>query len=139
MEMLRHIHRKIVLLVIVGVIALGIGAGFALAGGKAAPIGKGVVVIDTNLAYQGGTAAGTGVVLTSSGEVLTNNHVISGATTVKVVLPGTGHTYTAHVVGYDRTADVAVIQLEGASNLKTLSVGSSKLTVGQAVTALGNA
>jgi S1-C subfamily serine protease len=140
MNILRHIHSRIVLLVLVGVIALGVGAGFALANGKAAPVGTGVVVIDTNLGYQGGTAAGTGIVLTSSGEVLTNNHVISGATTVKVVLPGTGHSYTAHVVGYDRTGDVAVIQLQGASNLKTLSLGgSSNPTVGQAVTALGNA
>jgi S1-C subfamily serine protease len=140
MKILRHIHSRVVLLVVVGIIALGVGAGFALANGKAAPIGTGVVVVDTNLAYQGGSGAGTGIVLTSSGEVLTNNHVISGATTVKVVLPGTGHSYTAHVVGYDRTADVAVIQLQGASNLKTLSLGgSSKLTVGQAVTALGNA
>jgi S1-C subfamily serine protease len=140
MKILRHIHNRIVLLVLVGVIVLGVGAGFALASGKAAPIGTGVVVIDTNLGYQGGAAAGTGIVLTSSGEILTNNHVISGATTVKVVVPGTGHSYTAHVVGYDKTADVAVIQLQGASNLKTASLGSSsKLTVGQAVTALGNA
>jgi S1-C subfamily serine protease len=79
-------------------------------------------------------------VLTSSGEVLTNNHVISGATTVKVVVPNTSHTYTARVVGYSRTSDVAVLQLQSASNLGTVSLGdSSKVTVGQAVTALGNA
>jgi S1-C subfamily serine protease len=79
-------------------------------------------------------------VLTSSGEVLTNNHVISGATTVKVVVPKTGHTYTARVVGYSRTADVAVIQLQNASNLKTLSTGNAAgLKIGQAVRALGNA
>jgi S1-C subfamily serine protease len=130
---------RVVLLVVVGLIAVAVGAGLALASNKAAPIGTGVVVIDTNLAYQNAAAAGTGMVLTSSGEVLTNNHVIAGATTLKVVIPGTGKHYTAKVVGYNRTADVAVLQLQGASNLKTVSVNSSKLTVGQAVTALGNA
>src|SRR6188508_2351821 len=62
--------------------------------------GNGVVVIETNLGYPGGQAAGTGIVLTSSGEVLTNNHVIRGATTIKVIVPGTGKHYTAKVVGY---------------------------------------
>jgi S1-C subfamily serine protease len=140
MNILSHIRTRIVLLVLVGVIVLGVGAGFAFASNKPAPIGTGVVVINTNLAYQNASAAGTGIVLSSSGEILTNNHVISGATTIKVVLPGTGHSYTAHVVGYNRTADVAVIQTTGASNLKTASLGSSsKVTVGQAVTARGNA
>jgi S1-C subfamily serine protease len=59
-------------------------AGLAFASTQSAPIGTGVVVIDTNLAYQGGQAAGTGMVLTRSGEVLTNNHVIKGATTIKI-------------------------------------------------------
>ena len=78
--------------------------------------------------------------LTSSGEVLTNNHVIQGATSVEVVVPGTTHHYSAKVVGYDVSADVSVIQLSGASNLKTASLGdSSKVTTGQAVEALGNA
>ena len=105
-----------------------------------APIGTGVVVVNTKLGYQSGAAAGTGIVLTSSGEVLTNNHVIQGATTVTVVVPGTTHHYSGKVVGYDVSADVAVLQLSGASNLKTASLGdSSKVTTGQAVKALGNA
>ncbi len=96
-------------------------------------------MIETNLAYEDGAAAGTGMVLTSSGEVLTNNHVISGATTIRVVIPGAGRSYAATVVGYSRTKDVAVIQLKNASNLKTVSVAGHAVTVGQAVTALGNA
>src|SRR4051794_5899671 len=52
--------------------------------------GNGAVVIETNLAYQGSAAAGTGIVLSSSGEILTNNHVIHGATSIDVVVPGTG-------------------------------------------------
>jgi S1-C subfamily serine protease len=139
MKIVQKLPRRVVLLVVVGLIVAAVGAGIALARGTASPIGSGVVVIDTNLAYQGATAAGTGMVLTSSGEVLTNNHVISGATTIKVVVPKTGHSYTARVVGYDRTADVALLQLQGASNLKTVSIGSAKLSVGATVTALGNA
>jgi S1-C subfamily serine protease len=140
MNIFRRSHVRVVLLVLVGVVAVAVGAGLALADNKAAPIGTGVVVIETNLAYQNAAAAGTGMVLTSSGEVLTNNHVIAGATTVKVVVPGTGKRYTAQVVGYNRTADVAELRLQGASNLKTVSIGNSaKVTVGQVVTALGNA
>jgi S1-C subfamily serine protease len=71
---------------------------------------------------------------------LTNNHVIAGATTIRVVVPKTTHTYTARVVGYDTTADVAVLQLQKASNLKTLTTGSaSSLRLGARVTAVGNA
>jgi S1-C subfamily serine protease len=139
MKIVLKLPRRVVLLVVVGLLAAAVGAGIALAHDAAKPIGSGVVDIDTNLAYQGGAAAGTGMVLTSSGEVLTNNHVISGATTIKVVVPKTGHSYRARVVGYDKTADVAVLQLQGASNLKTVSASSAKLSVGTKVKALGNA
>jgi len=122
------------------VVAATVTARVALAQDRSAPIGTGVVVIETNLGYQGGRAAGTGLVLTSSGEVLTNNHVIRGATTIKIVLPGTGRSYTAKVVGYDVTDDVAVLQSASASNLKTVARGSSsRLTIGQLVKAVGNA
>jgi S1-C subfamily serine protease len=114
--------------------------GLAFANRSARPIGRGVVVINTNLAYEGASAAGTGIVVTPSGEVLTNNHVIRGATTIKVVVPGTGRSYAAKVVGYSVTADIAVLQATGASNLKTAAIGdSSKLAVGQRVSFLGNA
>lgn len=130
--------RRIALLLVI--VTAGAGAGIALARGKTTAIGTGVVVIDTNLAYEDGQAAGTGMVLTSSGEVLTNNHVISGATTVKVVVPGTGHSYSARVVGYSVTSDIAVLQLKGASGLKTIATAAAeKLALGQAVTAVGNA
>jgi S1-C subfamily serine protease len=89
---------------------------------------------------QGATAAGTGIVLTSNGEVLTNNHVIRGATSIKVTDVGNGRTYTAKVVGYDASRDVAVIQLQNASGLTTANLGdSSSVQAGDAVTALGNA
>ena len=142
MKIVRRLPRRIVLLVVAGLLAASVAAVtavIAFARGTASPIGSGVVVIDTDLAYQGNAAAGTGMVLTSSGEMLTNNHVISGATTIKVVVPKTGHSYTAKVVGYDRSADVALLQLQGASNLKTVSTSSAKPSVGATVTALGNA
>jgi S1-C subfamily serine protease len=98
-----------------------------------------VDVVSTD-GYQGATSAGTGIVLTSTGEILTNNHVIEGATSIKVTDIGNGQTYTATVVGYDASHDVAVIQLQGASGLTTASLGdSSSVQTGDRVTALGNA
>ena len=89
---------------------------------------------------QGAVAAGTGIVLTSNGTVLTNNHVIRGATSIKVTDVGNGRSYTAKVVGYDATKDVAVIQLQNASGLTTANLGdSSSVQSGDSVTALGNA
>jgi S1-C subfamily serine protease len=90
--------------------------------------------------YQQATAAGTGIVLTSTGEVLTNNHVIEGATSIDVTDIGNGQKYTATALGYDATADVAVLQLQGASGLTTPSLGdSATVQAGDRVVALGNA
>jgi S1-C subfamily serine protease len=101
---------------------------------------SGVVDITTKLGNQQGAAAGTGMVLTPSGEVLTNNHVIQGASAISVTDVGDHRSYSATVVGYDRTSDVAVLQLQGASNLRTVSLGdSSTVAVGDQVTAIGNA
>jgi S1-C subfamily serine protease len=140
MKIIRHIHLRAALLALVLLAVIGSGAAYAATRTTTRPIGTGVVVIDTNLAFQGASAAGTGIVLTSSGEILTNNHVIAGATTIRVVVPSTKHTYTATVVGYDTTADVAVLQLRNASSLKTVTIGdASKLTLGAHVKAVGNA
>jgi S1-C subfamily serine protease len=107
--------------------------------GVAAKVTPGIVNINITLAGGGG-AAGTGMVITSTGEVLTNNHVIDGETSIKVEVPSTGTTYDAHVVGYDLTEDVALVQIDAGGSFHTISVGnSSSVTVGQAVVALGNA
>ena len=99
-----------------------------------------LVDVVSTLGDQGASAAGTGIVLTSNGTVLTNNHVIRGATSIKVTDVGNGRTYTAKVVGYDATKDVAVIQLQNASGLTTANLGdSSSVQTGDSVTALGNA
>jgi S1-C subfamily serine protease len=106
----------------------------------AAKVDPGLVDINTVLGYQNAQAAGTGIVLTSNGEILTNNHVVEGATSIKVTDVGNGKTYTATVVGYDRTQDIAVLQLQGASGLTTETLGdSSKVSVGDAIVGIGNA
>jgi S1-C subfamily serine protease len=100
----------------------------------------GIVDIYTTLGYEHGLAAGTGMILTRSGEVLTNNHVISGATKFKVVDVTTHHKYSATVVGYSVSRDIAVLQLAHASGLRTVKRGGAiPLRVGMRVVARGNA
>jgi S1-C subfamily serine protease len=103
----------------------------------------GVVDITTVLNYGQGAAAGTGLVLTPSGEILTNNHVIQDATRIRVTVVSTGTSYTASVVGTDPTDDVAVLRLAGAANLATAHLANAaqagQVAVGDRVTAVGNA
>jgi S1-C subfamily serine protease len=87
-----------------------------------------------------GEAAGTGMVITSSGEVLTNNHVIADATTVRVELVATGDSHTAKVLGYDLKDDIALLKIDGVSNLDTVSFAdATKVAIGDGVVAIGNA
>jgi S1-C subfamily serine protease len=138
--MTRRHPRILVLLAALALAAAALAVGLARATSSPAAVGSGVVVIETNLGYQHAHAAGTGMVLTSGGEVLTNNHVIRNATDIRVVVPGTGRSYPAKVVGYDQSDDVAVLQARGASHLKTVSLGDSdSLDPGEPVKALGNA
>ncbi len=88
----------------------------------------------------GGQAAGTGIVISSSGLVLTNNHVIAGSTKLTVEFAATGETSPAKVLGYSVVDDVALIQIQGVSGLTAAEIGSSgSLSVGETVVALGNA
>ena len=114
----------------------------------AAAVTPGVVDVNTfaRSSYTGVSSrgeplgAGTGMILTSSGEVLTNNHVIEGATSIRVTIPGSGDTYSATVVGADPAHDVALLQLNGASGLTPVTLGaSSDLRVGERLVAIGNA
>ena len=140
-------------------LAAGAGAGVALSHGSspsgnataasktvlstsqiASRVSPALVDVTSTLGYQGAKAMGTGIVLTSNGEILTNNHVINGATSVSVTDIGNGKTYKATVVGYDVSQDIAVLQLSGASGLTTATTGdSSMVKVGDNVVALGNA
>jgi S1-C subfamily serine protease len=101
-----------------------------------------VVDIDTVIQTLGrpDQAAGTGMILTASGEALTNNHVIQGASSIKVTLPSDGSSYPAKVIGVDPSADIALLQIQGRTGLPTVTLAdSSTLTTGQAVVAIGNA
>ncbi len=157
----RHRGRTLLGLTATAVVAAGVGAGAALglshgsAPGSTATstsknelstaqiasrVNPAIVDVTSTLGYQQATAKGTGIVLTSNGEILTNNHVISGATSVSVTDIGNGKTYKASVVGYDESQDIAVLQLSGASGLTTASTtDSSTVKVGDSVVALGNA
>jgi S1-C subfamily serine protease len=141
-------------------LAVGAGAGIGLSQGGSTPTGNatatsktmlttsqiasrvdpGLVDVTSTLGLQGATAMGTGIVLTSNGEILTNNHVVNGATSVSVRDIGNNKTYKATVVGYDASHDVAVLQLSGASGLTTATTGnSSTVKAGDNVVGLGNA
>jgi S1-C subfamily serine protease len=105
----------------------------------ASQVDPAIVDINTTL-ESGGEAAGTGMVISSNGLVLTNNHVIANSTSIQVSIGGTGSEHTGKVVGYDVADDVALVQIQGVSGLKTISQGdSSSLSVGDDVVAIGNA
>jgi S1-C subfamily serine protease len=98
------------------------------------------VIVNTALQYNSERAAGTGMVINSDGLVLTNNHVIDDSTSITATIPATGKTYPATVLGYDKTGDIALIRLQGASGLATAPVGNaSSVKAGDPVVALGNA
>jgi S1-C subfamily serine protease len=98
------------------------------------------VDINTTVDYGQADAAGTGMVLTADGEVLTNNHVIEGATSISVTDVGNGRTYQATVLGYSVSSDVAVLQLSGASGLQTVTTAAAApVAAGEQVVGIGNA
>jgi S1-C subfamily serine protease len=102
-------------------------------------VAPGLVIINTTLQYKSEQAAATGMVITPDGLVLTNNHVIEGSTSI-TARTANGHRYQAKVIGYDVTGDIALIQLQGASGLKTVPIGNSSATkTGDSVVAMGNA
>lgn len=98
-------------------------------------------IVDINTTVGSSSAAGTAMIISSTGEILTNNHVVSSSTNITVTVQGRSQTYTAHVVGVDISADIAVLQLDGnVSGLPTVKfANSSGLQVGDTVAAIGNA
>jgi S1-C subfamily serine protease len=105
-----------------------------------AAIQHGVVDIDTALADGRRLASGTGIVLTAAGEIVTNDHVVRGARSITITDVSTGTKYPATMVGNDAADDVAVLQIQGAANLPTVTLGdSSTVGIGDLVTAIGNA
>jgi S1-C subfamily serine protease len=105
----------------------------------AAKVQPGMVDIYTQLS-SGLSGAGTGIIFTPNGEVLTNNHVIEGSTSISVEHIATGQRYTAVVVGVVPSEDLAVLQIQGAVGLPVVPLGkSSSVDVGDPIVALGNA
>ncbi|WP_166649272.1 S1C family serine protease [Naumannella halotolerans] len=95
-----------------------------------------VVLIETEL--ESGTGAGTGMVLSSDGTILTNYHVVDGSTEVQVTVADTGQTYEGTVLGSDESADVAVVKID-ATGLTPITVDDDGTTLGEELTAVGNA
>ncbi len=106
--------------------------------GVVGQVGPQVVDISTKFGYNNAVGAGTGIVIDPAGVVLTNNHVISGATDISAFSVANGQIYPVDVIGYNRTADVAVLQLRGGGGLPSASIGGG-VSVGEPVVALGNA
>jgi S1-C subfamily serine protease len=107
----------------------------------AAAIGPAVVNINTRLdaLEGGGKAAGTGMIISRTGQIVTNNHVVQGADTVTITIRGHG-TYPAAVTGTDPGADIAVLRVRGLSGLPAVHFGNSaRVAVGDQVLAIGNA
>ncbi|GGX87979.1 S1C family serine protease [Streptomyces anandii] len=108
--------------------------------GSVAAIAKAVSpsVVEITATLSNGTSTGSGVIISSGGEVVTNNHVIAGATSIKA-RTSDGSSYTAQVVGTDSSKDLALVKLQGASGLKAAALGdSSGVTVGDQVVAIGS-
>ncbi|MFF4902972.1 S1C family serine protease [Streptomyces sp. NPDC001068] len=95
-------------------------------------------VVEITATLDNGTSTGSGVVISRNGEIVTNNHVISGAQSIKATT-STGKTYTAEVVGTDSAKDLALVKLQGASGLKAAALGNSNgVQVGDTVVAIGS-
>ncbi|MET9510923.1 trypsin-like peptidase domain-containing protein [Streptomyces flavidovirens] len=161
----RRARRPVALIAAVAIVAAAIGGGTAafaerLAGADSAAGGNGVTgtnvsqsskgtvsgvaqavspsIVEINATSASGNSTGSGVIITADGEIITNNHVVSGASSVKVKLSD-GKTYTADVVGTDPDKDLALIKLQGASGLKAATLGNSDdVKVGDEVVAIGS-
>ncbi|MDX3641217.1 S1C family serine protease [Streptomyces sp. MB09-02B] len=95
-------------------------------------------IVEINATSNAGESTGSGVIITSTGEIITNNHVISGASQIKATTSN-GKTYTAEVVGTDSKKDLALIKLRDASGLKAATLGDSAgVKVGDQVVAIGS-
>ncbi|KAB1140600.1 trypsin-like serine protease [Streptomyces luteolifulvus] len=160
----RRTRSPVALLAVVAMVAAAIGGGTAYAfqeltgqdtvvssstSTSVVPVGKkgdiaaiatavGPSIVEINATTNSGESTGSGVVITGDGEIITNNHVISGASSIKVTTSD-GTRYTAKIVGTDSKKDLALIKLENASGLKSATLGNSDgVKVGDTVVAIGS-
>ncbi|MFC4471517.1 S1C family serine protease [Streptomyces xiangluensis] len=95
-------------------------------------------IVEINATSAVGESTGSGVIITSDGEIITNNHVVSGADSIKV-RTSDGKSYSAEVVGTDSKKDLALIKLQDASGMKAATLGNSDgVKVGDEVVAIGS-
>ncbi|WP_435176956.1 S1C family serine protease [Actinacidiphila sp. bgisy145] len=95
-------------------------------------------VVEITATLSDGTSTGAGVIITSNGQIVTNNHVISGAQSISITYSN-GKTASASVVGADAKKDLALIKVNGASGLPAAILGdSSAVAVGDQVVAIGS-
>jgi S1-C subfamily serine protease len=134
----RSLAAIVALLLTIALVGAGVGVAVSRLAGSAAKLND--PVVDVNVALgSGDAAAGTGIILTSSGQILTNNHVVENSQRISVQVNATT-TYTATVIGVDPSDDIAVLQVQQGSGLPAANIGdSSHLQVGDSVTAVGNA
>lgn len=107
-----------------------------LDGGRRVESAPGVLLVDSML--MDGIGVGTGMVLSEDGLALTNYHVVEDSSEVRVTIADTGETFTAIVLGRDAEHDVAVLQLEDAQGLETVSIDTDEVRRGEVVAAVGN-
>ena len=88
--------------------------------------------------YYVQSGAGSGIIISQDGYILTCAHVVSGATSVKVQLNGSDETYDATIVGEDSTSDIAVLKIEATGLTPAVIGDSDKLAVGETTVAVGN-
>jgi S1-C subfamily serine protease len=118
------------------------GNGSTSAASAAAKVSPAVVDINSTIQTATATeqAAGSGLILDSTGDILTNNHVVDGSISLRVTIQGHSGTFAATVLGVDPSDDLAVIHIDNVSGLPTVKLAnSSSLKVGDSVVAIGNA
>jgi S1-C subfamily serine protease len=103
----------------------------------ASEVDPAVAVVNITLAGGRGQGVGTGIVITPDGEILTNNHVVENAGRIRVRIGGAGRSYMAEVLGYNAKEDVALLKVDGVSDLETVKTDET-VSVGESVVALGN-
>lgn len=139
--MLRSLSMTLVTSTVLGMLGAAPAAAAGTPSGDpkrvAASVLPGVVYVQSQLP-DGSIVAGTGMVLTSSGEVLTNYHLVRDQVLLAVFDLGDHRVHPAHVVGVDAADDVAVLQIEGAHNLHTVRIAERAAQVGDQVLAVGN-
>jgi S1-C subfamily serine protease len=120
--------------------SLAVTASTTLAKRVVAPSPPAASVVDIDGQVSGGEVKGTGMVLDSNNDILTNNHVIAGTTSLMIHIAGSSKTYPADVIGVDPTDDVAVLRPKNAPTFPVIPFDTSgSLSLGTAVTAMGNA